>query len=313
MGLNNARENSPYIRKTVLDLASKGTSRGNNSAIVISAGPSLHRRPVASSILASTYKGVIVAADGALGYCLRNGLVPHFVVTVDPHPTRIVRWFGDPALERREHDDYFRRQDLDPALNRDEMARNQELIEIVNRHGPKIKAIISTSAPSAVTKRCLEAGMELYWWNPIYDDYYEPNSYTRRVHELTKVPCMATGGNVGTSAWVFAHSALRCRTTALVGMDLGYPPETPVENTQYYKELAELFGERAREALIKVYNPYLKQTWYTDPAYYWYRQNLLAMVRQAHCQTFNCTEGGILFGKGIRFMPLMEFLDNHSG
>ena len=91
-------------------------------------------------------------------------------------------------------------------------------------------------------------------------------------------------------------------------MDLGYAPGTPLENTQYYKEIAELFGPRAADAYVRVYNPHLKATWYADPAYYWYRQSFLEMARAAECVTLNCTEGGILFGKGVRFLPLKTFL-----
>lgn len=312
VGWENAKKNLPYIRKTILDLRSEAFSKVIDAAIIVSAGPSLHRRHPAPAILASKFKGPIVAADGSLGYCLRNGLVPDYVVTVDPGPTRIIRWFGDPALAHREADDYFQRQDLDPTLNREEQVRNQELIELVNRYGRGIKAIISTSVNPEVSLRCLEAGMGLYWWNPLYDDYDAPNSYSRRVYQLTKVPCMVTGGNCGTSAWVFAHAVLHSKRTALLGMDLSYHPDTPIQNTQYYKELVELFGDRAEEAFIRVYNPYLKETWYTDPTYYWYRQGLLELARQADCETYNCTEGGIVFGKGIKFIPFKDFLEKFS-
>lgn len=312
VGWENAQKNLPYIRKTILDLPLEASIRNPDSAIIVSAGPSLHRRHPAPALLASKFTGPIVAADGALGYCLRNGLVPGYVVTVDPHPTRIIRWFGDPSLAQRRADDYFQRQDLDPALNRQEKARNQELIDLVNQHGKSIKAIISTSVNRELTLRCLKAGLELYWWNPLYDDYDSPNSYSRRVYELTKVPCMVTGGNCGTSAWVFAYAVLHSKRTALLGMDLSYHPETPVQNTQYYDELVELFGDRAEEAFIRVYNPYLKETWYTDPTYYWYRQGLLELVRQADCETYNCTEGGIVFGKGIKFIPFKDFLEKFS-
>lgn len=311
-GWKNAQKNLPHIKKTILDLSPEATTKVTDSAIIISAGPSLHRKPAAQAILTSKFKGPIVATDGSLGYCLRNGLVPHYVVTVDPHATRIIRWFGDPALGHREPDDYFQRQDLDPALNREEVARNQELMELVNRYSSRIKAIISTSVSEEVTRRCLEAGMELYWWNPLYDDYDKPDSYSRRVYNLTKAPCMVTGGNCGTSAWVFAHAILRSKRTALLGMDLSYPPDTPIQNTQYYREIVELFGDRAEEAFIRIYNPYLKQTWFTDPTYYWYQQSLLDLVRQADCETYNCTEGGILFGKGIKFTPLKDFLKRFS-
>ena len=32
------------------------------------------------------------------------------------------------------------------------------------------------------------------------------------------------------------------------------------------------------------------------------------MAREADCETFNCTEGGILFGPGVTVTPLERFL-----
>lgn len=309
IALENIRANLPYVRHTILDLQKKLQINRKSSAIVVSAGPSLHRAKSIARILKSGYQGEIVAADGALGHCLRNGLVPNYVVTLDPHPTRVVRWFGDPDLESRvNEDDYFRRQDLDPYLGLYELDRNRELIRLVNEHGPNIRALISTSAPPNVTQRCRESGMELYWWNPLFDDFDQPKSLTRKVYRMNKVPCMVSGGNVGTAAWILTHQIFEKKQIVLVGMDFSYAPDTPFQNTQYYKELKEIFGEKAGDALISVRNPYLKQTWYTDPAYFWYRQSFLSMVKQARCKTYNCTEGGILFGKGIDFISLDDFL-----
>lgn len=305
IGLRHAQANLPYIRQTVADI--ENVRPKGQSAIVIAAGPSLHRTNVARRIQLSGYEGTIVAVDGSLGYCLRHELVPDFVVSVDPHPTRIVRWFGDPELEKRPADDYFQRQDLDPYLNKDEVARNREILDLVNRHGPKIKAILSTSVAPTVTHRVLEAGMPIYWWNPIYDDYDEPGSYTRYVFELTKAPCMVTGGNCGTAAWVFAGTILRATRVAVTGTDLSYPPDTPLESTQYYTELRDLFGDRFADAYIHVWNPHLRQTWYTDPTYWWYRESFLALAQQAPFTTYNCTEGGILFGDGIEWCTLEDF------
>ena len=307
--LKNVKANRPCVRLTIADLAAQAGRSTQESAIVLGAGPSLHRRHPVAQILESGYEGAIVAADGALGYCLRNGLVPDYVVTLDPHPARVCRWFGDPELEsRQDGDDYFRRQDLDPHLGVDELKRNRELIELVNRHGPSMKAIICTSVAPNVTKRCVESGMELYWWNPLVDDVEQPGSVTRQLHHMNGAPCMVSGGNVGASAWVAASQVLRGREIAVTGMDFSYAPGTPMEKTQYFKELVELFGPRAREAMIAVHNPYLKETWMTDPAYYWYRNAFLELAAQSRSVTYNCTEGGILFGESVQWRSLKEFL-----
>lgn len=307
-GLRHAGENLKYIKRTILDIRKELKAVPARPSIVISAGPSLHRRKSLEVLKERGFKGHIVTADGALGHCLRNGIVPDYVVTVDPHPHRVIRWFGDPNLKKRPADDYFKRQDLDPFLNRDEEERNEKLLALVNRHGRRIKAVISTSVCPEITRRCLEAGMELYWWNPIYDDYDKKGSVTRKICEMTKAPCMVTGGNVGSSAWTFASAVIGSPEILMVGMDFSYPPGTPVSGTQYYDRFKGL-GVDPGEILIKIRNPYLKETWLTDPAYYWYSRNFLRMAKSDRKgKTYNCTEGGILFGSGVIFTTLRRAL-----
>jgi len=113
------------------------------------------------------------------------------------------------------------------------------------------------------------------------------------------MPCH--GGNVGTLAWVFGGAVLRAKNVAIAGMDLGYHPETPLDRTQYFKELKEMFGDRYSDYYIYVDNPHLKQRWYTDPTYWWYRDSFLKLARSAPFKSYNCTEGGTLFGKGIHW------------
>jgi Protein of unknown function DUF115 len=308
LGVANAEKHRHLVERSVLELAREPLGDGD-AALVVAAGPSLHRRRSLERIARSGFAGTVVACDGALGACLRAGVVPHVVVTVDPHSERIVRWFGDPALTALPVDDYFRRQEMDPALARDEVAANRELVALVDRHGPSIRAAVATSASAAVVERCRGGGMALYWWNPMYDDYDRPESLSRRLHTLNGLPCINGGGNVGTAAWVLTHAVLGKRRVAIVGMDLGYPPGTPYAKTQYYPELVELLGARHAEGFIHLENPELNETWFTDPAYFWYREVFLEMAQVAECETTNCTEGGLLFGPGVRTASLDAFLD----
>jgi len=313
IGLENARRNLPYCERSVLEMPEALDSFADNSAIVIAAGPSLHRMDAANKIKQSGYRGMLVATESAMSYCLRNDLVPDVVVTLDPHAKRIVRFFGDSklTLEDLEDDDYFQRQDLDPEFARNQLKHNAELLALINEHGPKMQMAVATCASDAVVDRCQESGMGLFWWNPFYDDYGAANSLTRQVYELNGLPCINTGGNVGTACWVMAHSILGVEEVALVGVDLSYHPDTEYSQTQYYYELIELVGQdRLDEAFIEVENPHLGQTWYTDPTYYWYREAFLEMAADAPCTTYNCTEGGILFGDGIEFITLDKFIDD---
>jgi hypothetical protein len=312
VGLANARMNAERIRtgEDILALQRTRLMEGD-TALVMGAGPSLHRTNVAGRLKASGFQGPIVATESAMAYCFRNGLVPDLIVTLDPHPERIVRLFGDPALtsERLAKDDYFRRQDLDPAFAEDELRFNRELYELVNAHGPRVFAAVASSASQAVVDRVYESGMMPYWWNPFYDDYDQPDSLTRRIYEMNGLPCVNAGGNVGTAAWVFAHAVLQKRRVGLVGIDLSYYADTPYQNTQYYYELRDLVGaDRLDEVFVRIHNPYVNADFYTDPTYLWYRDVFLQMAQTADCETVNCTEGGILFGEGVRFESLDRFL-----
>lgn len=316
-GFANAEENQPRIARSVLELAETQLGSGE-AALVVGAGPSLHRRRSLERLRASGFDGTIVAADGALGACLRAGVVPHVVVSVDPRHERIVRWFGVPDLKPG-NDDYFRRQEMDPAHHDDEHGVNREieanraLVELVNTHGPKIKLAAATSAGSKVIDRCEEAGMEIYWWNPMFDDYDTPGSLSRKAWEMNGLPCLNGGGNVGTAAWALAHAVLGKRRIGLIGIDLGYAPGTPYEKTQYFPELRELLEDRYREAFIHTKNPETGETWFSDPSYHWFRKVFLEMIGDADCQTVNCTEGGLLFGPGITTATLDTFLETAAG
>lgn len=312
VGLANAEQNRPRIARSVLELAETPLGAGD-AALVVGAGPSLARRRSLERLRESGWGGTIVAADGALGACLRAGVVPHVVVTVDPHPERIVRWFGDPRLTEPSADDYFRRQEMDPVHRHDEVGANRALVELVDAYGPKIKVAAATCAAPAVVERCEQAGMEIYWWNPMYDDYERPDSISRRLWELNRLPCLNGGGNVGTAAWVVTHAVLGKRRVGLLGLDFAYPPGTPYEQTQYYPELVDLLADRFAEAYTHIENPHVGETWFCDPAYVWFRDVFLGMAGDADCETFNCTEGGILFGDGIAFVTLDDFLAGRGG
>lgn len=316
LALENMARNRDFMDRGQSLAALRGEQIGEgNSAIVIAAGPSVHRHDPLSEIKQSGYSGAIVATESAMAYCLRNGVVPDLVVTLDPHATRIVRWFGDPSLTQAKlgKDDYFARQDMDPAFA-DELRVNDELLALLAEHGHKIRIALSTSASAAVVDRVLESGMRIYWWNPMLDDPDEPDSVTARIQQENKMPSMNAGGNVGTACWMMAGAALGKRHVALSGMDFSYYGDTPYFNTQYYHEAVALVGEENLDSLyMRIHNPYLDAEFYTDPAYMWYRECFLEIAADPEWHTYNCTEGGILFGDGIDFIPLSDFLNRFTG
>ena len=311
LAFNNARRNLPFIEKGRSLRGLRGMRLGDaDQAIVIAAGPSAKRHDPAAQVKRSDYRGAVISTESAVYQCLRHGLVPDLIVSVDPHPMRIVRWFGDPHLSEEvlAGDDYFRRQDLDPSFA-NEISHNQEVLELMNRYGRDLRIALATSASQDVVERVHEIGMQVFWWNPMLDDPDDKESLTRTLCKENGLPAMNAGGNVGTSCWMLAHAVLGKKQVALTGMDFAYYPDTPYEQTQYYREALALVGpERLPDLFIKLYNPHLRTWYYTDPAYYWYRQAFLELAADADCETVNCTEGGILFGDPIQVMPLQQFL-----
>jgi hypothetical protein len=179
----------------------------------------------------------------------------------------------------------------------------------MDRHGPSIRIALATSAAPDVVERVHQIGMQVYWWNPMLDDPDETDSITRKLCQENGLPAVNAGGNVGTSCWMMAHAVLGKAKVALTGMDFGYYASTPFENTQYYKEALALVGpDKLAEMYIRIYNPYLQEWYYTDPAYFWYRKAFLELAAEADCTTYNCTEGGILFGDNVDFIQLKDYL-----
>jgi len=281
------------------------------NSIIIAAGPSIKRMDPITEIMKSNYKGKIVTTESGLYYCLKNNLVPDLIVTIDPHEYRIVRWFGNPNLSEEEinNDDYYRRQDMDEAF-RNEIKVNEELIDLINSHCKGVPIALSTTSSKAVVDRVVSVGMDIYWFNPMLDDPSAKNSCTMAAHRLNKLPCINCGGNVGTAAWMILDEVLNAKRVALTGVDFSYYSNTSYVQTQYYNDAVAIFGkENLDEFFIKIHNPIIDKWFYTDPTYLWYRNAFLEMVKDASCKTYNCTNGGILFGDDIPFIQLSEYLN----
>lgn len=288
--LENSRANVQHIRQSIREVV-----KAPFPCLVISAGPSLYREKILSRI--QGFRGTVVATDGAYIQCLKAGIVPDYVVTLDPHPTRMVRWFGDPDFERNMNgDDYFARQDLDVGFREDGARQNAKNIELVDENPAKL--VICTTAPANVVARTYHH--DRFWFAPLVDDPSQ-DGLTRTICAETGVPALTTGGTVGTAAWSFAHVVLGAGSVAVVGMDFGYYLDTPLEKTQSWHMLK---GDP------EMY-PRLKGFWgehYTDPTYYWYRQNFLDLLKAADAQVVNCSEAGLLIGDGVQCMGLDKWL-----
>ena len=309
--LANARANSSALEygRSIAEL--RGESFGKpRRAVIVAAGPSLHRTRSLERLADAGFDGIVIATDSAVLRCLRHGIVPDLIVTVDPHDGSIVRWFGDPELDRQAlaADDYFRRQDMDDLFH-DEERTNRELLRLMEQYGPRLRIAMSTSAGPRVVQRARDCGMRIYWFNPMLDEPADPAGRSRELMALNRLPCINCGGNVGSACWMIADAVLEVAEVALLGIDFSYYDGTPYLNTQYYHEAIDLVGEDNIAALfVRMFNPHVGAWFYTDPAYLWFREVFLEMARDASATIWNCTEGGILFGDDIRCAPIEEFV-----
>jgi len=310
--LANARANSRALMHEESIAALRGESFGKSRrAVIVAAGPSLHRTNSLPRLADTGFDGIVIATDSAVLRCLRHGIVPDLVVTVDPHDPSIVRWFGDPELDKATlADDYFRRQDMDDLFH-DEVRTNRELLRLMDQYGQRLRIAMSTSAGPRVVRRARDCGMRIYWFNPMLDEPSDPSGRSRELMKLNRLPCINCGGNVGSACWMIADAVLEVEQTALLGIDFAYYDGTPYRNTQYYYEALDLIGEENIHALfVRMFNPHVGAWFYTDPAYLWFREVFLQMAADANAEIWNCTEGGILFGERIRCAPIEEFVRN---
>ncbi|GBF48820.1 hypothetical protein LPTSP4_03200 [Leptospira ryugenii] len=307
---DHVQANIPYVKKSIKDLPPPTSDTG----IVISAGPSLQRQNSLQKIVDSGYSKITISTDGSYIASIKKGIVPEYVLTLDPHPTRIVRWFGDPDIQKNlENDDYFERQDLNVDFRTNTLKQNEENIRIVNENAGKTKAIVATTVHPSVTKRLIEAGFDIYWWHPLVDDPNKPDSLTRNFYQKIKLPCLNTGGTVGTTSWLFAELILKLKNIAVIGMDYGYYDDLPIEKTQTYYELVMKEGkEGVEQYFVPHKNSLTGQGFYIDPTYYWYRRNFYELLERSEATLINCTEGGTLEHPQIKNINFTEFLTQHK-
>ena len=302
--IENTRQNFPAEMQLEItdhgdELTIKNIPTETRKCLIVSAGPSLYRQKSLDKL--KGYTGTIVATDGAYVQCLRHGILPDYILTIDPHPTRIVRWFGDPEIEAHQaDDDYFERQDLDVSFRENSNKVNAENYKLVEKYSSKL--VIACSAPANIVERT--KNMDRYWFTPLVDDPETADVLTKQMVDITGLPAMNTGGTVGNACWVFSHSILKSKDIACVGMDFGYYHDTPYEQTQNWNMLKDF--ENPQDYFSNEMGAC--GNFYTDPTYYWYRQNLRDLMKAGKGHITNCTEGGLLHGFRVNNMSLKEWL-----
>lgn len=299
--MENFAENLLEMRKpgskTISDLVPKreNLDEPEGSAVVIGRGPSVFKKNHLRTLAESDYRGTVICTDGALIDALKAGVVPEkyrnfLVVTVDGNKEKIVRWYDN---------------------------------LLVDEHGKGIKAVLSTNVARNVYERCEKAGIEVYWFHPLFDDYRSNESFSRLMTLMTTtkehgrgIPKVACGGNTGATSWVISHALLRHSPTCLIGLDMGYPEGTPLEQTHYFSGMMEAAKgdvQAVRSTYREAVNPSGEKA-VADLVFWHYREAFLEMVRDVNpkFRTINATGGGTLFGDGVEWMKFEDFLRTHK-
>jgi hypothetical protein len=244
-------------------------------ALIIGGGPSLYRNNHLQLLADQGFDGVIFATDRVLKDCLDAGVVPDYVCVLDGQ---------EGVLSFIDH-------------------------QIVDDYAEQIDAIMCAMAHPAVVKRW---GGKLYWYLNSISDTVAPNvSYL--LHHLLKKTEIATAGHVSSLGWSIAHT-IGCREIALIGVDLSYPIDTPIEETAYYDNYAKAFGGDV-EKIRECYTTYHHQCFGTD-CYYDITFKSYIDCSMAHFATalaagttiINCTEGGVIEGGDVKCMRFADFL-----
>ena len=287
--------NLPYIRggKAINDL--EGVGKGK-AAIVIGAGPSLKKNKHLEMLAENDFDGYIFVCDGILREALKAGVTPekfpeYYCGTVDGNRELIWRHYDDP---------------------------------LVDKYGKGIKGLFTSMAAPNARERAEKAGIEIYWYNPWFDDWRKNESFTRLSGMMTKtedkpkgIGCIRSGGNVGNSLWSVAFSVFNSGKICLIGMDTGYLDGTPIEETPYYRTILQSAGgdvNVAAKYFRRIYNPYFKCYCLVDFVFDSYRKVWLELASKVPKEyiTLNCSEGGSLFSDYIKCMRFADFLNHYK-
>lgn len=250
-------------------------------AIVIGAGPSLHKynhlELIAQSAFYKNKEGPILTTSHTVKDCLDQGVIPDYMILLDPEPV---------MLSHIDHD-------------------------IVDRYADKIKGIFAITTHPDVLNRWKG---DKFFFMPSVSEKTIPNVQAMMSGLFPMLNEMNALGNSGTFSWSIANF-LECNPITLIGMDEGFLPDTPVEETPYYTAFKKSFDTR-EEIIQKCYRFYthsfFRTNCYTDDVYGNFAKNTVAIAKMAKEQgvkTINATGGGMVDAPDvIENMWLEDFL-----
>ena len=252
------------------------TWRCTGDALIVAAGPSIKNDESKKLELLRGFKGTIYATDGIFAEMVKRNIIPDYVCSVD----------SDPIIA---------------SLYDAHMNRSTRTLLAITVHPDVCKRL-----------RCLN----IKWFMPEIDNPDDEGSMTNRALKMG-IPVIKPFGNVGACLYNIAtwmHRIHGHSRIGLVGFDYSYP-SLDFNLTQYYHQLMEIAEgdeEKAKSLMLDVYNPITKKHVWTDPVYFTYRTAFLRMFKmqpkRVQKKTWNLTGDGILFGGGLKWGKLEEWV-----
>ena len=247
----------------------------NKRALVIGAGPSLHRNKHLELLADQGFDGIIFAADRVLVDCLNVGVIPDYIMTLDG---------SEKILDYIDHD-------------------------IVDQYSDRVAAIMCITTHPSVVQRW---NGNIFWFSNSLDETIVPN-VGHVMHLLLNKTELFTAGHASSIGWSVAHT-IGCKEIGLIGLDLSYPADMPKKDTWYYDRYLEAYNGNVEE-IEKLYKTYHHTVFGTDCYYDPVFANYLlcslahfAAAFSAGARVVNCTEGGALEGEGFECMKFSEWL-----
>lgn len=272
--------------------------RENQPCLCVAAGPSIHEHGHIKMLAERGWKGPVLTTDRMLRPLLEAGVSPAngfdlICANVDGHRVIIPRFFKD---------------DEGRPLKADGVTG----------------MFVSSTAPQTI-EAAKAAGMSVHWFHGMLDNFDIEGSYTNWMNKMVAVPCIAAGGNVGATCLVLALY-IWCNPVVYIGLDLGYTPDTPIEETAYYHTFSEKGAsvEQMLTIFSEGFNPDFGVAYKQDIVFKGYTSSLLGMIetRQYEAEykkgqpgmypveVISATEGGALHHptlvKGMKFSQALD-------
>ena len=260
-----------FIKEHVKDLHDiselKDIVGDRKRGVVIGAGPSLwkydHPKMLAESDFYKEHRGTILSTSHSLKACLDAGVVPDYITIIDCEDVML------------EHFDY----------------------DIVDEYSSEITGIFALHTHPDVLERW--KGKKVFVMTSI-PDVTIPNVQAVVSGLFPGFTEFDAGAHVGAFTWNIAQY-IGCSEIALIGLDCSFLPDTPIEETPYYKAYRPAY-ETVQDMTDECYffhtHSFFGNNCYTDDSHKSFATTTVIMARigkdQRGIKTINCTGGGFI-------------------